>query len=164
MSPSKTFSSLIMLSFLLVTVMEAGAGIVTVDSAADDQATEACTLRQAIALVNGSGNSGSCQMMGTTSPPEIHFDLPLPAAITLDAGLGQLNPTASVLIRGPGMKQLTVSGNNEVRVFSSSSNEVTLFLRDLRVANGRSPDGFAGGGIEICCGFNLDLERVHVYL
>jgi len=148
---------------LAATPMQAGADIVTVDSAADDQPVDACTLRQAIALVNGSGNTGNCQADGTASPPEIHFDLSLPATITLDAGLGQLNPTTSVLIQGPGMDQLTLSGNNQVRLFSSFTGGVTLYLRDLRIANGRSPDGEAGGGIGICCGFSLDLARVHVH-
>jgi hypothetical protein len=163
MPRSSTLASLIILISLLGTALTAHAGIITVDSAADNQPGDACTLRQAIALVDGSGNTGNCQADGKASPPEIHFDLSLPATITLDAGLGQLNPTASVLIQGPGMDQLTLSGNNQVRVFSSSSNDVTLYLRDLRIANGRSPDGFAGGGIEICCGFGLDLARVHVH-
>ena len=163
MSRSYTLASLIILISLLGTTLEAGAGIITVDSAADNQPGDACTLRQAIALVNGSGNTGNCLADGTASPPEIHFDLSLPATITLDAGLGQLNPTASVLIQGPGMDQLTLSGNDQVRLFDGSTSGATLYLRDLRIANGRSPDGAAGGGINICCGFSLDLAQVHVH-
>lgn len=159
---TRRLTSLTFLAALLTNAPELNAGIITVDSAADDQPGDACTLRQAIALVNGSGNTGSCQASGSVLPPEIVFDLTLPASITLDSGLGQLNPTASVLIQGPGMDQLTLSGNNQIRVFSSSTSDATLYLRDLRIANGRSPDGEAGGGISICCGFSLDLARLHV--
>lgn len=147
---------------MLAVAVDASGMIVAVNSSADNEPAGACTVRQAIALVNGSGNTGTCQSTGTASPPEITFSLPLPATITLDAGLGPLNPTASMLIQGPGRDQLTLSGNNQVRVFSSFSGGATLYLRDLRIANGRSPSGDAGGGINICCGFSLDLARIHV--
>lgn len=157
------WKNLLLAAALLASAFGANADIITVDSTADNQPGDACTLRQAIALINGSGSTGACQSTGTASPPEITFDLPLPATITLDASLGHLNPTTSMLIQGPGMDQLTLSGSDQVRVFGSFTSGATLYLRNLRIANGRAPVGEAGGGISICCGFSLDLAQVHVH-
>jgi hypothetical protein len=101
----------------------AGPAVLTVNSTADTTTADSVlTLREAIALVNGTlGRSltaaEQAQISGTLSPgASIEFALPSgPQTITLTGGA--LNVTASVNIIGPGSGALTINGNNTDRVF-----------------------------------------------
>ena len=69
----------------------------------------------------------------------------------------QLEIDAAVTINGPGARNLTITGNNPVRVFSVDNGgptSGTVTINDLTIANGKpvnSPGG-AGGGIKFYSG------------
>ena len=112
------------------------ASIYTVNSLldTDDGACDAanCTLREAINASNlDPGSTISFSVTGT---------------ITLGSALPPIEQT--VTINGPGASQLTVSGNNTVRVFHVKSGVVTTF-NGLTMSNGNT--GASGGGIFVEC-------------
>ena len=104
------------------------------DGVCDDGAGH-CTLRAAI---EESNTLGSCL------PVTINFSVTLPATITLGS---QLTVTRSVNISGPGADQLSVSGNDLVRVFNIGSG--TVSVSGLSVVHSHvtsaSSNNFGGG-------------------
>ncbi|MEO8802635.1 MAG: choice-of-anchor Q domain-containing protein [Rudaea sp.] len=139
----------------------AAVGTVTVTNATDSNSTTLCTLRDAIRLIDGITPIGSCTLSGMQSPPEIHFSMTLPATITLTS---PLVPTSSMNIVGPGQTQLTLSGNDTVRVFGDlTTGGNTLSISNLSIAHGKAPSGFAGGGISFCCGQVVVLDSVNLH-
>lgn len=115
----------------------AHAATITVQSSADGPTNSTncpgsgCRLRDAIAASNPAG--------GDT----IDFSLTYPATITLTSG--ELVITKSLTINGPDASNLTISGNNAVRVMLVSG--VALNLSKVTIANGNAGDFSAGGGI-----------------
>lgn len=95
------------------------------------------SLRQAIVDANGAAGADT-----------INFDATFfstPRIITLTA---QLDVTDSVTINGPGLANLTVSGNNASRVFnvSSAAGILNVTLAGMRITGGRVT-GADGGGV-----------------
>src|SRR5262245_44592918 len=58
---------------------------------------------------------------------------------------GELNITDDLIIDGPGVNLLTVSGNNSSRVFSISGSTTDVEIRDLTIADGRATGPTAVG-------------------
>ena len=77
--------------------------------------------------------------------------------ITLDSALGQLSVDSDINLVGLGADQLTVSGNNAVRVFSVASG-VTASISDMSITNGNSAN--EGGGIYSVGDLTLDSVSV----
>jgi hypothetical protein len=129
----------------------------TVNSFADNTtADSSLTLREAILLVDNTGDASSAlgrsltsgeqaQITGTFGPPSIdtiQFDPGLNGQ-TIKLTGGELAITKVLNVTGPGASQLTVSGNGASRVFDVSAPLVSL--SGLTIVNGKSAD--QGGGI-----------------
>ncbi len=129
------------------TALPAGNTII-VNSTLDitDGADGLCTLREAIVAANtdtaSGATAGECGA-GSSEPDTISLT-GLTGTITLGSALPEINSEMS--INGPGATQLTVSGNNSVRVFSLRLLTAgTVNFSGLTIANGRIND--VGGGI-----------------
>jgi hypothetical protein len=86
----------------------------------------------------------------------INFD-PRLAGQTITLMHGQLSVSKNLDIEGLGANQLTVSGNNASRVFDVSNN-ATVTIAGLTIANGRVVDD-GGGGISNEAGSSLTLRN-----
>ena len=95
-----------------------------------------CSLREAIHAANA--NPGTNMINFATAIPGLMSGVTGTIALTN----GELMVTNSVNINGPGAANLTVSGNNESRVFSF--NNVTSIVSGLTVSNGRITGRGAG--------------------
>ena len=95
-----------------------------------------CSLREAIHAANA--NPGTNTINFATAIPGLMSGVTGTIALTN----GELMVTNSVNINGPGAANLTVSGNNESRVFSF--NNVTSIVSGLTVSNGRITGRGAG--------------------
>ena len=103
-----------------------------------------CSLREALQNANGDAQTSSDCKAGK-GEDTITFKKGLSGTITLDPNLGPLTVTASAgLTIDGGRESITVSGRDQVQVFSESAG-ATLALRNLTVADGSAA---AGGGIE----------------
>lgn len=94
------------------------------------------TLRQAITDLNAQVGSHTITFTG------------LSGTITLASALPTLS--RSMTITGPGLSNLTISGNNLYRVFVLASTSFTFNISGLTIANGRAAaafPGYLGGGI-----------------
>jgi hypothetical protein len=120
----------------------ASAATITVNSKADNTTAGdgLCTLREALANVNASGDTtgGDCAA-GTGAGDTIDFALTLPAKIRLT--LGELGITRSVSITGPttGALALSAAGGSVI------GNDATMSISNLTIQNGRTIGN--GGGI-----------------
>ncbi|MGE0641146.1 MAG: choice-of-anchor Q domain-containing protein [Thermoanaerobaculia bacterium] len=93
---------------------------------------------------DGTCDAGDCSLreaIGVAADGDtILFSLPGPGpwTITLSAGLGQLSISSDLTIVGPGAADLSISGNNAVRILVvQASAEVTL--SGVTFLNGRAP-------------------------
>ena len=103
-----------------------------------------CSLREALQNANGDAQTSSDCKAGK-GEDTITFKKGLSGTITLDPNLGPLTVTASAgLTIDGGRESITVSGGDQVQVFSESAG-ATLALRNLTVADGSAA---SGGGIE----------------
>jgi len=110
----------------------------------DTRAAEAASLTVTSTADSGAGSLRQA-IADAASGDTITFNLPNPSTITLAS---QLTIDKNVTITGPGAGQLTISGNNAVRVFNVSSGG-TLNLSGVTVANGNAVGLDDGGGIAI---------------
>lgn len=103
--------------------------------------------RAASLIVTNTNDSGAGSLRqaiaDAASGDTITFSLPNPSTITLAS---QLTIDKNLTITGPGVSQLTISGNNTTRVFSVPAG-ITLNLSGVTVANGNAGSD-SGGGIE----------------
>ncbi len=143
MSVMRAVGAALSLSFLLAgTVMAAD---ITVNTTADEPLTDPdngnCTLREAIEAVKGTqvdacppGVSGLDRILLTG----------LSGTINLVEALVLHNGTYDIV--GPGARQLTISGQNNVRIFDvlGTPNPSLRTVSDITITQGRGPDG---GGI-----------------
>ncbi len=139
----------------------ANAATITVDSLADDGTN--CTLREAIDSANANSDQGGCSGAGAYGDDTIQFSnsLTLPGTITLTGGqLSVISGFGSVDIVGPGVSQLTVSGNNSSRVFQVNSGAVAA-ISGAKITGG-STTGTMAAGAGIRNLGTLSLNRVSV--
>src|SRR5262249_36176878 len=61
-----------------------------------------------------------------------------PAGGTLTLTAGELSITDDLILDGPGVHRLTLSGNDASRVFSVSGSATDVEIRDLTIAKGRA--------------------------
>lgn len=124
------------------------AASLTVDSAADDGPG---SLRAVLAEANATAGD----------PHDIYFDLPPATTITLTSG--QLEVTRSVHFHGPGADELSISGNQQSRIFNIESTEpLVATISGMTVTDGRVDDslyGQSGGGIR-ASGHEVRVELV----
>lgn len=94
------------------------------------------SLREAITLANA--NPG---------PSTITFASPLfDAAQKITLTLGQLALTTDITINGPGADKLTVSGNNQDRIFSIAAGAAQVSISGMTIRDGKPTGGALGGG------------------
>jgi CSLREA domain-containing protein len=138
---------------LLALPLAAQANTITVNTPLDQDPSAVdglCSLREAIQAVIDTAAQDGCPAGSAEDSPgtgkdTIVFDLPLPATISLTAPLPDLKAIDDgVTISGPGGGSLTISGNNQFRVFRVSPAQ-SVTIEGLTIANGRSSKN--GGAI-----------------
>jgi hypothetical protein len=119
----------------------ASANTITVNSIVDPSASSpACTLHDAITAANTNAVVNGCAAGSGITTDTIDFSLPNPSTITLAGALPSM--TSNMDITGPGMSQLTVSGNDSVRPFQNNSISVDS-ISAMTISHGASLGGGA---------------------
>lgn len=114
-----------------------GATIV-VTTGGDGGTGSTCTLRQAIASLNGGALVDGCTLASGSFGTNDTVDLSLRSGTIGLAGTA-LPVDVSMSISGPGATSLTISGSNASRVFEVGINpNLVLSIEQVTVANGRS--------------------------
>lgn len=105
---------------------------------------------------NDSGTGSLREAVATAQPNDtISFNLNnCPCTITLAS---ELVINKSLIIQGLGAEQLTVSGNNVVRVFNIAAGNLNVTLSGIKLANGKGATSGGGGGI-----FNASTGTVNI--
>ncbi|HMZ20039.1 MAG TPA: choice-of-anchor Q domain-containing protein, partial [Blastocatellia bacterium] len=119
---------------------------IVVTTLADEQNTNGqCSLREALINANNDDQSGSTDCAAGSFADTISFSVT--GTITLGSALPDINTSLS--INGPGASQLTISGNNAVRVFNTGSNALDVTFSGITIANGlvTSAGNALGAGI-----------------
>ena len=121
---------------------------ITVNSTLDvaDSTDGLCTLREAIIAANTDTASGATVgecIAGSNSDSDTISLTGVAGTITLLSALP--NITADVSINGPGLSQLTISGNNNFRVFSLTLSSGLVSFSGLTITNGRISNDIGGG-------------------
>ena len=114
------------------------------------------SLRQAIIAANGAPGADLIRFAPAARD----------GTITLTSG--ELSITDDLVLDGPGVNRLTISGNDASRVFSVSGSATDVEIRDLTIANGRATgttvDGLVGpvtlGGALLSTGARVALSHV----
>ena len=128
--------------------------------------TATCTLRAAVQEANADGGANTIFL------PPGHYRLSIPPTTPEagspgqdDAGRGDLDITAALVIRGAGAGQTIVDGGGLDRVFSIASN-VTASISDMTITGGDATGGGTARGISMGGGlFNqgtVTLERLRM--
>jgi hypothetical protein len=102
------------------------------------------SLREAILAANNTAGADTIDLTGVTG------------TILLTNASRQLPITQSVTINGPGATNLTVSGNNAVRVFNISGT-TTVNIDGMTIANGNLAGNSAG--IQVAAASTLNLSN-----
>jgi hypothetical protein len=123
----------------------AAAANFTVSNCADSGAG---SLRQAVISANGAAGADT-----------ISFSL---ACNLITLTTGELQITDSVTITGPGASVLTVSGNNNSRVFEINATGMTVGISGLTITGGNGNPGGSGGGILITYASVVNIDSVIV--
>lgn len=116
--------------------------VISVDTTDDEDDTNPanCSLREAIVAANGDTAFGGC--IAGSGDDIINFTVT--GTITLTSALPTLS--TSMRIEGPGASQLTVSGDNSVRVFRVAlPSPGTVSFAGITVANGSATMDVGGG-------------------
>lgn len=123
----------------------AAAAALTVNSTADGAVANdgQCTLREAMTNANNDNQSGSTDCAAGSGADTINITAT--GTITLTSALPSI--TTAMTINGPGAAQLTVSGNNAVRVFNVqvANPLVMVAFAGLTIADGLASNSFGGG-------------------
>jgi CSLREA domain-containing protein len=110
---------------------------IVVTTTADEQNTNGqCSLREAIINANNNNQSGStdCAAGTNSSTDVINFSALFNTPQTITLTLGELAINSSLNINGPGANLLTISGNNQSRVFHVGPGTVSTGAKQF-VAN-----------------------------
>ncbi len=106
------------------------AAVFTVENVADSGPG---SLRDTIAAANAAPDA----------PHDIYFDLPPASTITLTSG--QIDIDQSMTLHGPGRNELTVSGNNNSRIFRiESTNLLEATISGMTLTDGRVESSYYG--------------------
>lgn len=108
-----------------------------------------CTLREAIASVNGGANSGGCTHTGTYGTNDTIDATGISGTIATQSVLLTTNP---VIINGPGQNALTIDGGGSHQVFGAATD---ITLSGLTITNGK-----ASHGAGVYSQANLTLDHV----
>lgn len=121
-----------------------------------NQGSASVTINPTIVSNTNDNGSGSLRDMIACagSNETITFSLPPMSQITLTSG--EININKNLTILGPGVNNLTISGNNATRIFHISSGK-TLTLKDMSLKDGNAPS--PNGGALFVEG-NLNLENM----
>jgi hypothetical protein len=125
----RLFSTIIALMFSFSAFQEAGAAVFPVTNTND---AGSGSLRQAI--LDANSNPG----------PDVIDATGITGTITLNPANYFLVITDDVTITGSGQANLTISGNNQTRIFWIQNGTITI--QDLTLANGLAKGGSGGGG------------------
>jgi CSLREA domain-containing protein len=122
---------------------------IVVTTAADEQTVNGqCSLREALLNANANNQSGSTDCgTGGGSPDVINFSALFNTAQTITLTSGELVISDSLTINGTGANLLTVSGNNQSRVFNVNGG-FTVSLSGITITSGNGVglnSGFGGG-------------------
>jgi CSLREA domain-containing protein len=154
----KTAMSLVLFLFISTTIVSAATFTVntTTDNESNGCSFGQCTLREAINDANSSLGSDT-----------ISFQAGLNGTITLTGG--HLPITSDITINGPGARILSVSGNNNTRVFVISGSGNIANISGLTITGGNAQPILLGGtligdggGILNANGATLNLTEVNV--
>jgi CSLREA domain-containing protein len=122
---------------------------ITVNTDADEENADGdCSLREAIEAANANQAVDACPAGSASGEDSIGFDLgSTPSTITLNQTWGELwvADASGLLIDGGGEADVTLSGNDAVRVFFVNEG-AKLALKNLTVAHGNNEDPDSGGG------------------
>jgi CSLREA domain-containing protein len=130
-------------------VVEANAATITVNSVSDagTNGDGLCTLREAILNANAD-NQSNVDCAGGAGADTINFNGSLAnQTITLTSPVGQFSITSSMTINGSAAANLSVSGNNAVRVFNVSTG-VVVVMTGFRITGGNGNSFQDGGAIQ----------------
>src|SRR5215218_4174266 len=118
---------------------------IKVNSKGDGRKRGNCTLREAIEAANTNLKVDRCAAGSNAEQDAILFSLGDKATIKLGSTLPDITDPAGLLIDGRKAK-ITVSGDDEFRVFTVSGVGAKLNLNHLTVADGKR-EGAVGGGL-----------------
>jgi hypothetical protein len=140
------------------------AAVVTTISDAPALTPPNCSLRDAITAVTNDADAGGCVITSPGGDDKITFAPALSGqTITLNGTELVINDPDDLLITGPGMNQLTVSGNNLSRAFNV---QTTTTISGVSLVQGMAPAGATsqGGAINSTASgpFSLVLTDVKV--
>ena len=153
-SPNLRGRSLLYLVSIFVVILAlsqtatAAGTTITVNSTFDvaDSSDGLCTLREAITAANSDTASGATAgecAAGSASESDTISLAGLTGTITLASALPAI--TTEMSIAGPGQSQLTISGNNSVRVFNLTLSSGLVSFSGLTIASGRANMDVGGG-------------------
>ncbi len=143
----------------LAVAASASANTITVTSLLDDGTN--CTLREAVGSANTDSAVGTCTAGSGDDRIEFSNSLSLPGTITLTGGELTLGAgMGSTDILGPGVSQLSVSGNDDSRVFVVNGGQ-TAAVSGMTIRDGENT-GFGASGGGILNAGTLTLDRVNV--
>jgi len=137
------------------------ANTITVDSSADTAIGDGrCTLREAINNANANADTTGANDCATGSGADVIRFAPSITTITL-SGTELPAITESLTITGPGASSLTISGNNQSRIFhveAGAAAPITVEIDNLTVTAGSDTNG----GAILDVSENLTLDHVTV--
>jgi hypothetical protein len=158
--PTAIVASLVLAASASAVNIGEGAEVTT--NADDGGITPGCQLRDAIAAVSTDTNVGGCTLTDPSGlADQVTFAPGMSGqTITLNGNALNVNDTeADLAIFGPGMNQLTISGNDASRVFQVST---FTFISGLSVVHGACCSVVSAQGGAIFATARLDLTDVKV--
>lgn len=130
------------------------AATITVDNLADGTVAGQCTLRDAFQAANTDTAIAGCT--AGSGPDSIHFAAGLTG--TLNLGSPALIAQSVITVAGPGPGQITVSGQDNYRLFSAYSAGAELSISGLTLADAYTNDTYGGSAASALSGASLSLN------
>lgn len=130
------------------------AATITVDNLADGTVAGQCTLRDAFAAANTDTAIAGCA--AGSGPDSIRFQAGLTG--TLNLGSPELVAESVISVAGPGSGQITISGQNNYRLFGAYSPGAELSISGLTLADAYTNDLYGGSAASALSGASLSLN------